>query len=278
MKTIRVTAMLVLGLAALRALAQEAVPTGNAPAAKPEASAPSTESTTSTDPKPGEERTFAGIAFVWIPAGSFMMGSPASENGHMPHEGPQHKVTFAEGFWMGKYEVTQGEWRAVMGDNPSKFKGSDRLPVENVSWDGCQVFSEKLNAKGQGTFRLPSEAEWEYACRAGTTTPFHFGETISTDQANYDGNYTYPFGRKGVYREITTEVGSFAANAWGLCDMHGNVWEWCDNKGPDGSSRILRGGSWDNDSRNCRAANRYASAPDVANNFRGFRLVFPDLP
>ena len=101
---------------------------------------------------------------------------------------------------MGKYEVTQAQWQAVMGSNPSKFKGSN-LPVEEVSWNDCQEFIRKLNTKGQGTFRLPTEAEWEYACRAGTTTPFHFGETISTDQANYDGNYTYGNGRKGVYRE-----------------------------------------------------------------------------
>src|SRR5262249_37460653 len=182
--------------------------------------------------------------------------------------------------------------------HPSIFKG-ETLPVECVSWDDCQEFVKKLCQKTGKRFRLPTEAEWEYACRAGTTTPFYFGETISTDQANYDGNYTYEAlpkppaayvtrvimwllgpslyrkGKKGVYREKTTPVGSFPANAWGLFDMHGNVWEWCEDwygpyakediKDPqgvnNGVARVLRGGSWDNGPRNCRSARRLGFLP-----------------
>jgi formylglycine-generating enzyme required for sulfatase activity len=208
---------------------------------------------------------------VLIPGGSFEMGSPAAEEGRDDEEGPVHTVRVSP-FWMGKYEVTQGQWEAVMGSNPSYFKGPGN-PVENVSWNDCQEFIKKLNEKVPGGgFRLPSEAEWEYACRAGTRTPFNTGETISTDEANYDGNYTYGYGRKGVYREKTTPVGSFKPNAWGLYDMHGNVWEWCQDwchdsytgapsdgrawESPSGSVRVLRGGSWNCYPWNCRSSNR----------------------
>ena len=159
---------------------------------------------------------------------------------------------------MGVHQVTQAQWQAVMGANPSHFKGESNLPVENVSWDECVAFCEALGKKDGKPYRLPTEAEWEYACRAGTTTPFHFGGTITVNQANYDGNYTYGNGKKGVYRQKTTPVGSFPANAWGLFDMHGNVWEWCaDWYGPypeeelkdpqgfvGGDRRVCRGGSW----------------------------------
>ena len=245
-----------------------------------------------TEPKPGVSRTFAGIEMVWIPPGEFMMGSPEDEQERLDNEGPRHRVTFAQGFWLGKYEVTQAQWQAVMGGNPSYFKGDGKLPVECVSWDDCQEFIRKLNAKGEGAFRLPSEAEWEYACRAGTTTPFAFGETISTDQANYNGNYTYGNGRKGVFRYKTTPVGSFQPNAWRLYDMHGNVWEWCQDwshdsysgapadgiawETPLGQYRVLRGGSRDSDPGGCRSAHRLNNTPDRRYNCIGFRVaLFP---
>jgi formylglycine-generating enzyme required for sulfatase activity len=185
--------------------------------------------------------------------------------------------------------VTQAQWQAVMGYNPSYFKGDDR-PVEKVSWGDCQEFCLiHLAARDGKRYRLPTEAEWEYACRAGTTTPFSFGETISTDQANYDGNYTYGKGKKGTYRQQTTMVGSFPPNAWGLFDMQGNVWEWCqDGYGPyplrgnedpllkDGLPRVLRGGSWDYYPRGCPPASRNWVAPGGRFNGRktfGCRVV-----
>ncbi|MBR8829074.1 MAG: SUMF1/EgtB/PvdO family nonheme iron enzyme [Gomphosphaeria aponina SAG 52.96 = DSM 107014] len=167
------------------------------------------------------------IDFVSIPGGTFLMGSPADEEERLDSESPQHQVTVSP-FFMGKYQVTQAQYEAVMGDNPSSFKGPNR-PVENVSWHDCVKFCEKLSQNLKKDVRLASEAEWEYACRAQTqtVTPFHFGETLTTDLANYDGNYTYGSGPEGVYREETTDVGSFPPNAFGLYDMHGNVREWC---------------------------------------------------
>jgi len=223
-----------------------------------------------------------GIELVFIPAGKFLMGSPAGE-AQRDNDETQHEVTISKPFYMGKYEVTQGQWQAVMGSNPSYFKGGDRLPVETVSWDDCQEFLRKA---GTG-LRLPTEAEWEYACRAGTRTPFNMGETISTDQANYEGNFVYGSGRKGEYREKTVEVGSFAPNAWGLYDMHGNVWEWCadwygaypggaatDPTGAgSGQGRVLRGGSWYDVPWYCRSAFRGGLKPDARDLNFGFRVV-----
>jgi formylglycine-generating enzyme required for sulfatase activity len=179
-----------------------------------------------------------------------------------------------------------------MGTNPSYFKG-DSLPVEMVSWNDAVKFCKKLNRRQRKTYRLPTEAEWEYACRSGTDTPFHTGETISTEQANYDGNKAYSRrGQKGVYRMKTTEVGSFSPNSFGLYDMHGNVWEWCsdwigwyvkkynsnktstDPKGPDtGKARVLRGGSWNHHPEFCRSACRYAMQPKARYGVNGFRIV-----
>jgi uncharacterized protein (TIGR02996 family) len=226
-----------------------------------------------------------GMTFAWVPPGTFLMGSPPNEEGRSDDE-TQHRVSLTRGFYLGVTPVTQAQWQAVMGNNPSNFKGDD-LPVELVSWEDCQAFCEKLAARDGGRYRLPTEAEWEYACRAGTTTPFSFGQTISTDQANYDGNRTYGRGRKGVYRQQTTPVGSFPANAWGLSDMHGNVWEWCqdwfgaypsgDIKDPQDSNnsdaRVLRGGSWDDDPRYCRAAFRNGAAPGYRGDDLGCRVV-----
>jgi len=228
----------------------------------------------------------ATITFSFIPPGVFLMGSPFGEE-ERDDEEIQHRVTLTQGFFLGVTPVTQAQWRAVMGSDPSSFKGADR-PVESVSWEECQEFCKLLSQRDGKPYRLPSEAEWEYACRAGTTTPFSFGETLSTDQVNYDGNDPYSTGLKGVFRKQTTPVGSFPANAWGLFDMHGNVWEWCqdwygpypesdikDPQGPNsGESRVLRGGSWYSGAEHCRAASRNWSVPGYRGNYIGFRVCF----
>jgi formylglycine-generating enzyme required for sulfatase activity len=176
------------------------------------------------------------IRMVLIPAGSFLMGSPTDEPERFDDEGPQHEVTLGS-FFMAKTLITQAQWREVAGwprvereldlnPSPSHFKGDNR-PVEQVSWLDAMEFCHRLRQRTGKKYTLPSEAQWEYACRAGSTTPFHFGPTISTEVANYNGNYTYGQGLKGIYRQQTTDVASFPANAWGLHDMHGNVWEWC---------------------------------------------------
>ncbi|MFO0926515.1 MAG: SUMF1/EgtB/PvdO family nonheme iron enzyme [Gemmataceae bacterium] len=230
------------------------------------------------------------MTFAWCPPGTFQMGSPTDEAERSEDE-TLHRATLTEGYWLGVHEVTQKQWWAVMRNNPSEFKGDD-LPVEKVSWDDCQAFCKKLGEKTGKQFRLPSEAEWEYACRAGTTTPFHFGDTLSTEQANYNGDHTYGRGQKGVNRAKTTPVGSFAANAWGLYDMHGNVWEWCQDwyggypsediknpqSPPDGTARVLRGGSWNNNPRGCRAASRRMFDPGFRRGFHGCRVVLVPGP
>jgi len=224
------------------------------------------------------------LTMVLIPAAEFVFGSPPDEASREDNE-EQRRLTIVRPFWMGRYAVTQRQWRAVTGGNPSCFMGA-RNPVEKVSWHDAQEFLQKLNAHVRGSdFVLPTEAQWEHACRAGTATPFHFGETISTDQANYDGNYTYGRGRKGVYRGETTPVGSFPPNAWGLHDMHGNVWEWCAfpySKDVDGSEqkganapvelRVLRGGSWRGGPGSCRSAYRGTSPRRSRGDYEGFRL------
>jgi formylglycine-generating enzyme required for sulfatase activity len=228
------------------------------------------------------------LDMVSIPGGRFMMGSPESEKERRDSEGPQRRVTVPS-FFMAKYLVTQQQWQAVMGNNPSHFKGTSR-PVETVSWNDVVEFCQKLSQKTGRDYRLPSEAEWEYACRAGTTTPFYFGETITTDLANYNGNYTYGNEPKGKYRGETTDVGIFPPNAFGLYDMHGNVWEWCAdhwhenyNGAPtDGSAwtsggnsnrRLLRGGLWRFTPRFCRSAYRFYNSPGVRYYRRGFRIA-----
>ena len=229
------------------------------------------------------------LDMVAIPGGSFVMGSPNTEAQRLDTEGPQRTVKVSP-FFMGKYEVTQEQYQAVMGNNPANFKGAKR-PVERVKWNDAIKFCRKLSQKTGKTYRLPSEAEWEYACRAGTTTPFYFGETITPDLVNYDGNYSYGSASKGLYRQQTTDVGSFPPNPFGLYDMHGNVYEWCSDKlhanyngaPTDGSSwesgeyvfRLLRGGSWYYYPSFCRSASRsYLLAGDYDNGFIGFRLVY----
>ena len=206
------------------------------------------------------------LPLVRIPAGEFVMGSPDTEPERGGVEGPQHRVRLRE-FWMGQTPITQAQWRAVMGTNPSRFKDqpdSDQRPVEKVNWRGAMAFCKSLAERTGRAYTLPSEAQWKYACRAGTTSPFAFGDTITPELANYDGNYTYAGSPKGVFRGQTTAVGAFPANTWGLQDMHGNVSEWCldhwhdsfANAPGDGSAwvnsqdenssinRLLRGGSW----------------------------------
>jgi len=228
------------------------------------------------------------LEMVAIPGGTFWMGSPEDEGQDCKR--PRHQVTVAP-FWMGKFTVTQAQYEAVKGSNLSRFKGANR-PVETVSWNDAVEFCQKLSAKANRQFRLPSEAEWEYACRAGTTTPFYFGETISTDQANYDGNKIYGSGKKGEYRQKTTDVGSFPPNAFGLCDMHGNVWElcldhwhnsyegtptdgsaWIDKQAKENAERVSRGGSWNNTPVYCRSAYRFINNPRAIYNNLGFRIV-----
>ena len=175
------------------------------------------------------------IEMMQIPAGEFEMGSPPEELERNEREGPVHSVKVGR-FFMGKYPITQAQWRIVasfpkinleLNPDPANFKGDDR-PVEQISWYEAVEFCQRLSQETGRDYRLPSEAEWEYACRAGTKTPFHFGETITTELANYNGNYLYGKGSKGEYRNETTLVGQFGvANNFGLCDLHGNVWEWC---------------------------------------------------
>lgn len=252
----------------------------------------------SSEHQPGELRNVdigggVEMEFAWIPSGKFLMGSPTSEKGRMEWEGPQHEVRFAQGFWMGTTPVTQAQYERVMGGNPSYFKG-DSQPVEQVSWNDathfCSALQKGLSGEWAGwKVRLPSEAEWEYACRAGTTTPFHYGDSLDATMANFDGNYPYGNGRKGEYRGKTTPVKSFKSNEWGLYDMHGNVWEWCEDKWhdnyagapTDGSAwleggsgnRVLRGGSWSSLAKICRSAFRNIDVPGYASSSDGFRVV-----
>jgi len=266
------------------------------------------------------------LNLLWIPPGRFWMGSLETEPERLDSEGPQHLVQL-QGFFMGQTPITQAQWREVAGwqerpgerwgrhlkTNPSRFQSNagrgvnlvrlfeteantDNRPVEQVSWRDAMEFCNRLSQRTGRSYTLPSEARWEYACRVGMTTPFHFGDTISSELANYDGRYAYADGPKGIYREQTTPVGMFPANAWGLYDMHGNVWEWCldewhgnyngaptdglawvdyaegeKNKESD-KIRLLRGGSWHNLPASCRSAYRDVGHPDNRNGNVGFRV------
>jgi formylglycine-generating enzyme required for sulfatase activity len=260
------------------------------------------------------------LTMVNIPAGAFLMGSPPEESELSDDEGPQLEVKL-ESFFMGQTPITQAQWREVAGwqERPGEqwgrsldpepsyhqnkgmqgerkqrmFEGEsniDQCPVEMVNWWEAMEFCDRLSQRTGRTYTLPSEAQWEYACRAGTTTPFHFGKTISPDLANYRGNYAYADGPKGFYREETTPVGRFPGNAWGLQDMHGNVYEWCADHwhrnylgAPnDGSPRInsnaiedrlLRGGSWYAHPDYCRSAYRSHVGPGDVDFHVGFRVV-----
>jgi formylglycine-generating enzyme required for sulfatase activity len=252
-----------------------------------------------TAPKPvSVVRNQMGMELVYIAAGSFLMGSDSGE----ADEKPVHQVTISQPFYMGKYEVTQAQWRTVMGGNPSRFKG-DNLPVEQVSWLEAQSFIQKLNAANDGfLYRLPTEAEWEYACRAGTTGDY----AASLDSSAWFGNNSgrQSFDALGLWRTArssyamritenanqTHATGEKQANAFGLHDMHGNVWEWCQDRyhnnyngapadgsgwesGGDADARVLRGCSWASNGRNCRSAARAKNTTDDRNSNDGFRVV-----
>ncbi|BCL33708.1 formylglycine-generating enzyme family protein [Nostoc sp. MS1] len=245
-----------------------------------------------------EELENVALDMIILPGGVFWMGSKEGEKGRENHEEPLHQVTI-EPFCMGRFTITQAQWRAIaslptinrsLNPEPALTKGENQ-PVEQVSWHDAIEFCARLTKLTKRHYRLPSEAEWEYACRAKTTTPFHFGETITPELANYDGNYIYNVEPIGQYRQQTVPVGSFqVANAFGLCDMHGNVWEWCadawhDNyqQAPcDGSiweqaelqdHRLLRGGSWYCLPSLCRSAQRHWDKADHGGSGIGFRVV-----
>ncbi len=268
-----------------------------------------------TPVKPGTVRKNSiGMELVWVPPGDFMMGSTEAEvraalldcRRHRSYscgdqwganETPRRKITFAEGFWIGRFEVTQGEWQSVMGDNPSYFRDCGaRCPVESISWEDVRSFLTRLNAQDkQFEYQLPSEAEWEYAARAGTTTTFAFGNELDPAKANFQGTQdldfsTTPWKTLPVVGK-TVAVGSFAPNAWGLCDMHGNVWEWVrdiynpgyaglptDGKpnltAGDPAYRVVRGGAWDIEvALYARSAHRVRWKSGFRMNNTGFRLV-----
>jgi formylglycine-generating enzyme required for sulfatase activity len=268
------------------------------------------------EPKPGEVRKFeiakdVFMEFCWIPPGEAQLGSPKEEQDYvtkkyydgkrpdfLDYETESNRGKFkTKGFWFGKYPVTQEEWKAVMGDNPSGFNGTNdnkakgmvtsRFPVERVSWDDCQKFLEKVNGRGgvakvfgkDGKFVLPREDQWEYACRGGkgNMRAFCFGNELNGTQANCNGELPYRTS-KGDYKRRTTEVGSYAKDwphPWGLCDMHGNVYQWCDNKYDLSSDRVLRGGCWCFSAKSCRSASRVRFAPDYHEYDFGFRVCLP---
>lgn len=262
-----------------------------------------------TTPRAGEIVTNRiGMQLVYVPAGSFKMGSTDAEVQEVyaqaqrdvgsaakiewfTREQPRHQVTVRSPFYLGRYEVTQTEWQTVMGSNPSQFKGCERCPVEQISWNDAQEFIGKLNAMNDGfTYSLPSEAQWEYACRAGKARQFDFGNSLSSAQANFDGQHPYGSAPQGISREKTMPVGSFPPNAWGLYDMHGNVWEfssdlWHDNydgapndgsawsSNGDPAHRVERGGSWDFHGDALRCAYRFRARPDERVNNNGLRVL-----
>lgn len=239
--------------------------------------------------------------FVWLEPGCFQMGQSSAEKQQLKNdagelkyrdfyadETPQHKVCL-DGFWLARQEVSQLQWTNIMATKPFSPGTTDDHPATNISWLMAMDFIIVLNGISSESFRLPSEAEMEYGTRAGTSTPFHTGETISTDQANYNGVYKYDTGERGAYLEKTAPVRSYPANQFGLFDMHGNVWEWCSDwydkeyyqqspinnpKGPiTGQKKVMRGGSWFTSPRTIRSANRRGIEPDVALEDSGFRLV-----
>ena len=233
------------------------------------------------------------LEMVLVPPGTFLMGSPPTEPRRDADEGPQHPVTLSRAFWLGTHAVTQEQWLRFQQALPGRFRGA-KLPVDGVAWTDCLAFLAGLSARLERRFRLPTEAEWEYACRAGTRSPFFFGPSVSSDLVNFDGNYPYGGAPAGPWLERTVPVGSYPPNAWGLYDMHGNVWEWChdwfdddyyarsptiDPPGPSkGALRVLRGGSWYSYSWSCRSAGRERFAPESGAGNYGFRVALDHGP
>jgi uncharacterized protein (TIGR02996 family) len=230
-----------------------------------------------------------GMQFAWVPPGVFLMGSPSTEVDRHEDE-PQHRVRLTKGVWFGVYPVTQAQWHTMLGTGPSVFEG-ENLPVDQVSFLDCQDFCAALSRWDGKPYSLPTEAEWEYACRAGTTTPFHFGEVLDGTQANCDGHRPYGTGHEGPFLNRTTPVGSYLPNAWGLWDMHGNVLEWCQDfhkrpappvdaddpvnrQGSDSDFHVVRGGSWFSDARWCRSAFRNWGSRGDRSKYRGCRVCF----
>ena len=233
------------------------------------------------------ELTGARFAWRWIRPGAFVMGSPNDERGRWDREGPSHTVTLSAGFWLAVTPTTQAQWETVAGENPSHFKGAER-PVENVSWERCQAYLSRLNGLVPGLrARLPTEAQWEYACRAGSTAAFN-NDRVCTQPIGEDPALNELGWFDGNSGEETHSVAEKEPNAWGLYDMHGNVWEWChdglrdynaepiiDPVGPmeEGVARVVRGGSWFGVAEFCRSASRYWRAPGFRSDLLGFRLL-----
>jgi formylglycine-generating enzyme required for sulfatase activity len=228
----------------------------------------------------------------WIPPGRFMMGSPEDEPGRWPDEGPQHLVTVSTGFWLFDTACTQRLWQALMGENPSRFSDDPGLPVDSVSWNDCNAFIQRINAANPGlNLVLPSEAQWEYACRAGTTTPFSLGLDITLRDVNFSVGRPQKEGEEVEFKDRPVPVGTLPANPWGLHEMHGNLWEWCaDHFHPNyegapvdgspwldhskgGARRVLRGGSWNDAAGGCRSAARIGIDPGARRGNIGFRCA-----
>lgn len=227
----------------------------------------------------------SGVEFILIQPGTFDMGTPLSESGREPQE-VRHRVTLTRPFYLGRYEVTEAQWTRIMDRNPSQFQGCPSCPVERVSLYDVEAFIERVNERSGGSFRLPTEAEWEFACRAGGSAPFGNRSTLSSRDANIDGTHPYD-APKGSARGQTIPVGYFPPNAWGLYDMSGNVWEWVQDwhcpypSGPatdpvgrcDSEYRVIRGGSWKFDGARARCGLRYTHRPQDSGYSLGFRLA-----
>jgi formylglycine-generating enzyme len=288
-----------------RELAARMVPSGNGPSPIGNSPSPKDDGTSFASPLDqvgigkGFQTKLPGdvpLLFRYCPPGSFTMGSPASETGRSDDEN-QVQVRISQGFWMGQTEVTQAQWKALMGTSPAQQNASGDVnglgadhPMYFISWNDAQAFIQKLNNSqplpAGWQYALPTEAEWEYACRAGTESAFHFGDVLNGKQANMDGNYPYGTTTKGTFLGKTCPVASYPANAWGLHDMHGNVWEWCADwyaeklvggtnppGASSGSRRVYRGGSWNGLGRDCRSAYRVRLAPGNRDSLLGFRLA-----